>query len=132
MCGRVRLATETVAGVADRSLIGVRWMVVAADAPILLFDPSVLVDVPGFVARLLPRFFWISMWVGSALITASSVAYFDFATLPPFVIEKLPVRFEPLWLTSLRLHVASALLSFPLCLLLMTRWLQRRQAWHRW
>jgi len=72
------------------------------------------------------------MWVGSALITASSVAYFDFATLPPFVIEKLPVRFETLWLFSLRVHVASALLSFPLCLLLMMRWLQRRPTWHRW
>jgi hypothetical protein len=72
------------------------------------------------------------MWVGSALITASSVAYFDFATLPPFVIEKLPVRFEALWLASLRVHVASASLSFPLCLLLMTRWLQRRRTWHRW
>ena len=72
------------------------------------------------------------MWVGSALITASSLAYFDFATLPPFVIEKLPVRFETLWLVSLRIHVASALLSFPLCLVLMTRWLQRRRTWHRW
>jgi hypothetical protein len=72
------------------------------------------------------------MWVGTALITASSLAYFDFATLPPFVIEKLPVRFETLWLASLRIHVASALLSFPLCLLLMTRWLQRRRTWHRW
>jgi hypothetical protein len=72
------------------------------------------------------------MWVGSALIAASSLAYFDFTTLPPFVIEKLPVRFETLWLVSLRVHVASALLSFPLCLLLMTRWLQRRRPWHRW
>jgi hypothetical protein len=72
------------------------------------------------------------MWVGSALITASSIAYFDFATLPPFVIEKLPVRFETLWLASLRIHVASASLTFPLCLLLMTRWLQRRREWHRW
>jgi hypothetical protein len=71
------------------------------------------------------------MWIGSALITAASVAYFDWTTLPPFVIEKLPVRFETLWLASLRIHVASALLSFPLCLLLMTRWLQRRPAWHR-
>src|SRR5262245_43108991 len=71
------------------------------------------------------------MWIGSALITASSVAYFDFATLPPFVIEKLPVRFETLWLASLRIHVATASLSFPLCLLLMTRWLQRRPTWHR-
>jgi hypothetical protein len=43
----------------------------------------------------------------------------------------LPVRFESLWMASLRLHVAAALLSFPLCLLLTTRWLQRRPAGHR-
>jgi hypothetical protein len=72
------------------------------------------------------------MWVGSALITAMSLAYFDFETLPPFVIEKLPVRFEGLWLASLRIHVAAAILSFPLCLLLMTRVLQRRVPLHRW
>lgn len=85
-----------------------------------------------FLTFLLARFFWVAMWVGAALITASSIVYFDFATLPPFVIEKLPVRFEALWLASLRVHVASALLSFPLCLVLMTRWLQRRRTWHRW
>jgi hypothetical protein len=72
------------------------------------------------------------MLVGSALITAASLSYFDFETLPPFVIEKLPVRFESLWLWSLRVHVASALLSFPLCLVLTTRVLQRRAALHRW
>jgi uncharacterized membrane protein YozB (DUF420 family) len=71
------------------------------------------------------------MLLGSALITAASLAYFDFDTLPPFVIEKLPVRFESLWLASLRVHVAVASLSFPLCLSLMTRALQRRTAWHR-
>lgn len=72
------------------------------------------------------------MLVGSALITAASLPYFDFETLPPFVIEKLPLRFEWLWLASLRIHVASALLSFPICLVLMTRTIQRRPAWHRW
>ena len=90
-------------------------------------DSCVYPDVPR-ILTLFPRwFFWVSMWVGSVLIAASSLAYFDFATLPPFVIEKLPVRFEALWLASLRVHVASALLSFPLCLLLVTRWLQRRR-----
>jgi uncharacterized membrane protein len=69
---------------------------------------------------------------GSGLITALSLPYFDFETLPPFVIEKLPVRFEALWLASLRVHVASAALGFPLCLALMTRSLQRRPALHRW
>ena len=66
------------------------------------------------------------------MITAMSAAYFDFDTLPPFVVEKLPVRFEALWLASLRIHVAAAALSFPLCLALMTRMLQRRAVWHRW
>ncbi|MFZ5893920.1 MAG: DUF2306 domain-containing protein [Myxococcota bacterium] len=72
------------------------------------------------------------MLLGAAFITNASLEYFDFEELPAFVIEKLPVRFEALWLASLRVHVASALLSFPLCLWLMTRWLQRRATWHRW
>jgi hypothetical protein len=85
-----------------------------------------------FIAEIPKRFFFGMMLAGSALITAASLPYFDFETLPPFVIEKLPVRFESLWLASLRIHVASALVSFPLCLLLMTRVLQRRPSWHRW
>ncbi|MGC4025361.1 MAG: DUF2306 domain-containing protein [Mesorhizobium sp.] len=44
----------------------------------------------------------------------------------------MPVRYEALWLASLRVHVTSALVTFPLCLALMTRWLQRRATWHRW
>jgi uncharacterized membrane protein len=72
------------------------------------------------------------MVLGSLLITLASLVYFDSDTLAPFVIEKLPVRLESLWLTSLKVHVASALLSFPLCLLLTTRFLQRARNWHRW
>jgi uncharacterized membrane protein YozB (DUF420 family) len=88
--------------------------------------------MPRLLAEL-PRLLFLGvMLAGSALITAASLAYFDFDTLPPFVIEKLPVRFETLWLSSLRLHVAAASLSFPLCLVLMTKWLQRRSTWHRW
>jgi uncharacterized membrane protein YozB (DUF420 family) len=89
-------------------------------------------NVPRLLADLPRRCFMVVMLAGSALITAASIAYFDFETLPPFVIEKLPVRFEFLWLASLRLHVSSASLAFPLCLLLMTRGIQRRPAWHRW
>jgi len=88
--------------------------------------------MPRSLAAVPRRLFVLSMLAGSALITAASLPYFDFETLPPFAIEKLPVRFEALWLASLRLHVASALLTFPLCLVLMTRSLQRRAAWHRW
>src|SRR4051812_38055984 len=50
----------------------------------------------------------ISMLLGSALISWMSLPYFDFETLPPFVIEKLPLRFESLWLGALRIHVAAA------------------------
>ena len=100
--------------------------------PNLFSTPSVLGNVPPLLADLPRRFFIVVMLAGSALITATSLAYFDFETLSPFVIEKLPVRFESLWLASLRLHVAAAALAFPLCLLLTTRWLQRRPAWHRW
>ncbi len=86
--------------------------------------PRVLAELPRWI-------FLALMFAGSALITAASLGYFDFEMLPPFVIEKLPLRFESLWLLSLRIHVASASLSFPLCLLLMTRALQKRPVWHR-
>jgi uncharacterized membrane protein YozB (DUF420 family) len=76
--------------------------------------------------------FLATMAVGAAWITASSVVYFDFDELPPFVIEKLPLRFEALWLAALRVHVAAALLAFPLCILLMIRAVQRRAVVHRW
>jgi hypothetical protein len=72
------------------------------------------------------------MLVGSALITASSLGSFDDENLPAFVIEKLPVRFETLWLSSLRVHVVAAAFAFPACLVLMTRLSQRRVALHRW
>jgi len=88
--------------------------------------------MPRFLADLPRLTFLVVMLAGSALITAASLAYFDFDTLPPFVIEKLPVRFESLWLASLRLHVAAAALAFPFCLVLMTKWLQRRAPLHRW
>lgn len=92
--------------------------------------------MPRLLADLPRRFFLVVMLVGAALITAASLEYFDFSRPPGFAIEKLPLRHvqvgESLWLASLRVHVASALVSFPLCLLLMTRWLQRRPVWHRW
>jgi hypothetical protein len=80
----------------------------------------------------LRRLFLITMLAGSALITAGSIAYFDPDILPPFAIEKLPVRFEQLWLTSLKVHVATAAVAFPACMALMARAVQRRPRVHRW
>lgn len=82
--------------------------------------------------RLLRRAFLLSMMAGALLIGVASLEYFQPHHLAPFVIEKLPVRFETLWRASLKVHVASALFSFPLCLLLMTRTLRRHRTWHRW
>jgi len=87
--------------------------------------------VPRFLRDLPRRVLLVVLSAGSALITAMSLPYFDFETLPPFVIEKLPVRFESLWLASLRIHVLAASIALPLCLALMTRSLQRRPALHR-
>jgi uncharacterized membrane protein len=88
--------------------------------------------MPRLLADLPRRLFLVVMLVGAALIAAASLEYFDFSRLPGFAVERLPVRFESLWLASLQVHVASALVSFPLCLSLITRWLQRRAVWHRW
>jgi uncharacterized membrane protein len=76
--------------------------------------------------------FLAAMTLGAAFIITSSLVYFDLHELPPFAIEKLPVRFSTLWLASLRVHVTAALVSLPLCILLMTRMVQRRRAIHRW
>jgi hypothetical protein len=84
-----------------------------------------------FFARLPGRLFLLGMLTGSALMTWMSLPYFEPGTLPHFMLEKLPLEFERLWLASLRIHVASALLALPLCLLLTTRFLKRRPAWHR-
>jgi hypothetical protein len=80
-----------------------------------------------WLSRLPGRVFFVSMMLGSLLITMASLVYFDPDTLAPFVIEKLPVRFELLWLTSLKVHVASAVVSLPRCVVLMRRWRQRRK-----
>lgn len=86
-----------------------------------------------FFAGILRGLFLVIMFAGSAAITAASLEYFDPASLAPFVVERLPVvTFASLWLAALKLHVASALVAFPMCLMLTTRWLQRRPRWHRW
>ncbi len=73
------------------------------------------------------------MFLGAAFITNASLGYFDPDAFEPFVVEKLPqVRFTDLGLASLKVHVAAALVSFPACLALMTRWVQRRKKLHRY
>jgi uncharacterized membrane protein len=84
-----------------------------------------------FGSRFAGRVFLTAMLAGSGLITAYSLEYFDLDKVPEFVIERLPERFASVWLCALRVHVAAALLSLPLCLVLSTRWLQKRPSLHR-
>jgi len=81
--------------------------------------------------QLASRGFLLVMALGWVAIGLASLEYFEPDSVAPFVAERLPVRFESLWLGALQWHVASAIVIFPLCLVLGTPWLQRRPVWHR-
>jgi hypothetical protein len=82
--------------------------------------------------RLSRSAFLVAMLLGSVMITLASLVYFERGTVAPFILEKLPLRFERLWRLALLVHVPSALVSFPACILLMTKMVQRRRKLHRW
>ncbi len=73
--------------------------------------------------------------LGSAVITWSSLVYFDADEYAPFVMEKLelPLPNEDRYIHALQLHVIAAAFALPACLLLLSRTLMRRApAVHRW
>ena len=74
----------------------------------------------------------IALAVGSATITNASLAYFG-EDLAPFVIEKLPLPLEDLWMRALEVHVVAAAFCLPACLLLSLAFVLRRAPRiHRW
>ncbi|MBK7861411.1 MAG: DUF2306 domain-containing protein [Archangiaceae bacterium] len=84
---------------------------------------------PGSVARWL----WFSaLAAGSAAIAWGSAVYFDAEELPPFVIEKLPLPAEDLYLAALQAHVVAASFALPACLLLALPFMLRFPRAHRW
>src|SRR5205823_62101 len=81
-------------------------------------------------ARLLLLF---ALLLGGCAIAASSLVYFRGDETPPFVVEKLPLPFERLWLAALKVHVVAASFCLPACILLQWKGLIRRAARaHRW
>ncbi len=75
----------------------------------------------------------LALAAGSALISYGSVTYFDAEELPPFVIEKLPLPMEEVWLGALKVHVVAAAFALPACLLLSLAFvLKRFPGVHRW
>ena len=79
---------------------------------------------------------WLTLLVlalGSLAISAGSVAYFDSEELAPFVIEKLPLPLEDVWMVALKTHVVAASFALPACLLLsIAAVLRRAPRLHRW
>jgi len=70
--------------------------------------------------------------LGSAAITYGSLVYFG-EDLAPFVLEKLPLPQEDLWMLALRVHVVAAAICLPGCLLLFSNTVLRRAPrLHRW
>lgn len=69
---------------------------------------------------------------GSIAISSASVSYLT-DDMPPFLLEKLPLPRQELWLLALRMHVVAAAIALPGCLLLISKWVLRRTPrLHRW
>lgn len=76
---------------------------------------------------------WLYLGLGSFIITLSSVVYFNKNERAAFIIEKLPLPAESLYLVVLRLHVIAAALALPGCLILSSKTILKRwPTFHRW
>ena len=84
------------------------------------------------LGRLLGSMSMVGLGLGALIIGWASRVYFDSDELAPFVIEKLPLPHEDLWLAALKAHVVAASLALPACLLLSLRHMLRFPRAHRW
>lgn len=77
--------------------------------------------------------FQVSMAAGVWLMLSASVSYLELGDAHPFYLEKLPLEHPTWWLAALYVHVPSALLALPACLLLLVRRVRVRfPRFHRW
>src|SRR4051812_18282929 len=84
------------------------------------------------LGRLVGSVGMIGLGLGALIIGWASRVYFDSEELAPFVIEKLPLPHEGLWLVALKIHVVAASFALPACLLLALRRMLRFPRTHRW
>ena len=74
----------------------------------------------------------VALALGSFAITAASAVYFG-EEIAPFVLEKLPLPLEDVWMLALRVHVLAAAVCLPGCLVLFSGTILRRAPrLHRW
>ena len=84
------------------------------------------------LGKLLGAAWLLGLGLGALAIAWASRVYFDSDELAPFVIEKLPLPHEDLWLGALKIHVATTSFALPACLLLSLGCLRRFPRLHRW
>lgn len=84
------------------------------------------------LGRLLGSVWMLGLGLGALIIGWASRVYFDSDELAPFVIEKLPLPHEDLWLAALKAHVVAASFALPACLLLSLKRMLRLPRVHRW
>jgi hypothetical protein len=82
--------------------------------------------------RLLGSVWMLGLGVGALIIGWASRVYFDSDELAPFVIEKLPLPHEDLWMAALKAHVVAASFALPAFLLLSLKPMLRFSRTHRW
>src|SRR5579863_7556360 len=82
--------------------------------------------------RFLGSVWMLALGVGALIIGWASRVYFASDELAPFVIEKLPLPHEELWLAALKAHVVAASFALPACLLLSLKTMLRFPRTHRW
>lgn len=82
--------------------------------------------------RLLGSVWMLGLATGALVIGWASRVYFASDELAPFVIEKLPLPHEELWLSALKVHVVAASFALPACLLLSWKRMLRFPRTHRW
>lgn len=74
-----------------------------------------------------------SLFCGAATIAYASLVYFADDEVAPFIVEKLPLPLENVWIFALKLHVVAAAFCLPACLILQWKGLLRlAPRVHRW
>jgi hypothetical protein len=84
------------------------------------------------IGALVGSLWMLGLGLGALIIAWASRVYFHADELAPFVIEKLPLPHEALWMAALRAHVVAASFALPACLLLAWKRMLRFSRTHRW
>jgi hypothetical protein len=83
------------------------------------------------LGKLVGSVWMLGLGLGALIIGWASRVYFASDELAPFLIEKLPLPHEDLWLAALKTHVVAAAFALPACLVLSLKLMLRFPRTHR-